>query len=197
MDFANRLRKEMTEGIVRAVLEDAGYRVIDSGIERVLRELSCLSATEYRGLGYPDAMSNLPDFTVMTREQDEKYLVEVKYRSEWGRSIFDEVRDQVRIFGEIVLVSVNATAQDPQGHNMPSRFIRCCGLKFDGGIYKVEQRQKDTRAKVWVPVDAVGDGPGLWWSMSPLPEKFTKLSENKDRSTLYSAVNVLSGILDP
>jgi hypothetical protein len=133
----------------------------------------------------------------MTREQDEKYLVEVKYRSEWGRSIFDEVRDQVRIFGEIVLVSVNATAQDPQGHNMPSRFIRCCGLKFDGGIYKVEQRQKDTRAKVWVPVDAVGDGPGLWWSMSPLPEKFTKLSENKDRSTLYSAVNVLSGILDP
>lgn len=196
MEFANRIKKEMTEGIVRAVLEDAGYRVIDSGIERVLREISCLSAMEYQRLSYPDAMSHLPDFTVMTRDQDEKFLVEVKYRANWGRDIFDEVREQVRLFGEIVLVSVNASAQDPRGQNMPSRFIRCCGLKFDGGIYKVEQRVKDTRARVWNAVDAVGDGDGLWWSMSPLPEKFLKLSDNRDRATLYSAVNALSGILD-
>nr|WP_279196851.1 hypothetical protein [Ralstonia mannitolilytica] len=35
MDFENRIKKEMTEGIVKAILEDAGYRVIDSGIEKV------------------------------------------------------------------------------------------------------------------------------------------------------------------
>jgi len=57
MSFANRIKKEMTEGIVRALLEDAQYRVIDSGIEKVLRELSCLSAMEYKALGYPDAMA--------------------------------------------------------------------------------------------------------------------------------------------
>lgn len=34
----------MTEGIVKAILEDAGYRVIDSGIEKVLREVSCMNA---------------------------------------------------------------------------------------------------------------------------------------------------------
>lgn len=85
--FSDRIKKEMTEGIVRAILEDAHYRVIDSGIEKVLRELSCLSAVEYKKLGYPDAMSNLPDFTVMNRDQTTKQLVEVKYRSNWSKKI--------------------------------------------------------------------------------------------------------------
>ncbi|MBU9391491.1 hypothetical protein KTE71_28780, partial [Burkholderia multivorans] len=44
MSFTSRIKKEMTEGIVRAILEDAQYRVIDSGIEKVLRELSCLTS---------------------------------------------------------------------------------------------------------------------------------------------------------
>ncbi|CAJ0736137.1 hypothetical protein [Ralstonia mannitolilytica] len=59
MDFENRIKKEMTEGIVKAILEDAGYRVIDSGIEKVIRELSCMSSFEYAKLAYPDAMSRL------------------------------------------------------------------------------------------------------------------------------------------
>ena len=84
MDFESRIKKEMTEGIVKAIFEDVGYRVMDSGIEKILRELSCLSVAEYASLGYPGAMSMLPDFTVMDREQTVKYLVEVKYRSKWG-----------------------------------------------------------------------------------------------------------------
>jgi hypothetical protein len=67
MSFPSRIKKAMTEGIVRATLEDAHYRVIDSGIEKVLRELSCLNSVEYAALGYPDAMSHLPDFTQSTR----------------------------------------------------------------------------------------------------------------------------------
>ncbi|MEE7546891.1 hypothetical protein HF319_07505 [Xanthomonas sp. Kuri4-1] len=61
MDFRNRIKKEITEGIVRAVLDDAGYRVIGCGIENVLRELSCLSALEYAGLDYPKAMRGILD----------------------------------------------------------------------------------------------------------------------------------------
>jgi len=131
----------MTEGIVKAILEDAGYRVIDSGIEKVLRELSCLSPIEQGNLGYPDAMRRLPDFTVMNREQDQKFLVEVKYRKKWGKEIFEEVREQARLFGELTLISINASADDPFNINSPSRFIRCCGLKFDSGIFKIEVRQ--------------------------------------------------------
>ncbi len=194
MKFVDRIKKEMTEGIVRAILEDAQYRVIDSGIEKVLRELSCMSAVEYKALGYPDAMSHLPDFTVMNRDQTSKQLVEVKYRSNWGKALFEEVREQVRLFGEIVLVSLNAGADDPRKINMPSRFLRCCGLKFDGGVYMV-QRNID-KAAVWTPVDEIKDGSGLWWSMLKLHEKFPQLGEESNKDTLFQAVSALAGILE-
>jgi hypothetical protein len=192
--FSDRIKKEMTEGIVRAILEDAQYRVIDSGIEKVLRELSCLSAIEYKKLGYPDAMSHLPDFTVMNRDQTTKQLVEVKYRSNWGKNLFEEVKDQVRLFGEIVLISVNSKAEDPRGYNTPSRYLRCCGLKFDGGTYMIQHNIG--KAMIWSPISQVQDGSGLWWSMLKLHEKFPQLSEENNKNTLFQAVNALAGILD-
>lgn len=195
MDFSSRIKKEITEGIARAILEDVGYRVIDSGIEKVVRELSCLSAIEYKTLGYPDAMSHLPDFTVMNREQDEKFLVEVKYRKNWGKEVLEEVREQVKLFGEITLISVNASADDPKCKDLPSRFIRCCGLKFDGDNYMVEQRQQN-KSREWNQIENIGNGSGLWWSMTPLHEKFTKLNESRHTEILFSAVKALSGILD-
>lgn len=192
--FSDRIKKEMTEGIVRAILEDAHYRVIDSGIEKVLRELSCLSAVEYKKLGYPDAMSNLPDFTVMNRDQTTKQLVEVKYRSNWSKKLFEEVKEQVKLFGEIVLISVNAKAEDPRGYNTPSRYLRCCGLKFDGGSYMIQQNID--KNIVWTPIDQIQDGSGLWWSMLKLHEKFPQLKEENNKSTLFHSVNALAGILD-
>ncbi|MBR7998419.1 hypothetical protein KDW53_04520 [Burkholderia vietnamiensis] len=200
MSFTSRIKKEMTEGIVRAILEDAQYRVIDSGIEKVLRELSCLSSVEYGVLGYPDAMSHLPDFTVMNREQTTKQLVEVKYRTDWGKTLLEEVENQVRIFGEIVLVSVNAKAPNPNGQNLPSRFLRCCRLKYDGGIYKVElNRQKKEDKSIyqaWEPVKALNDGTWLWWAMRPLHEVFSQLKEDSNKDTLFHAVEALAGILE-
>jgi hypothetical protein len=80
-----------------------------------------LSAVEYPSLGYPDAMSHLPDFTVMNREQTSKQFGEVKYRTHWGKNLFDDVREQVRLFGEIVLVSVNARAKDPRAPTWTER----------------------------------------------------------------------------
>jgi hypothetical protein len=40
----------------RKILDDAPYRVVDSGIENLVRELECLTALEYAGLDYPKAM---------------------------------------------------------------------------------------------------------------------------------------------
>jgi hypothetical protein len=37
MEFENRIKKGMTEGIVRALLDDAGYRVIEHGVEKTAR----------------------------------------------------------------------------------------------------------------------------------------------------------------
>lgn len=200
MSFTSRIKKEMTEGIVRAILEDANYRVIDSGIEKVLRELSCMTSPEYGALGYPDAMSRLPDFTVMNREQTTKQLVEVKYRTVWDKQLLENVEEQVRIFGEIIVVSVNAAATDPRGHNLPSRYLRCCRLKHDGGIYKVElnkrRRSSQPYEPTWEPVNTLKDGPWLWWAMRPLHEVFVQLSEDSNKDTLFHAVEALAGILE-
>ncbi|WOE76277.1 hypothetical protein [Alterisphingorhabdus coralli] len=69
MDISSRIKKEMSEGIVRAIFEDAGYRVIDSGIEKFIREISVLTINEYKSLNYPDPMNSLPDFIIMDRDQ--------------------------------------------------------------------------------------------------------------------------------
>lgn len=198
MSFTNRVKKEMTEGIVRAILEDAGYRVIDTGIEKVIRELCCLSRTEYTDLAYPQTMSCLPDFVVMDREQKEKHLIEVKYRADWGKSVIDEVREQVRIFREIMLICVHANAPDPKSINGPSRYLRCCKLRYEDGKYQIRSRRKGKLAD-WKDVDGLEDNESLWWAfMSPLQNHFDNLE--KDSSSTYArltaAIKALGGILD-
>lgn len=201
MNFENRIKKEMTEGIVKAILEDAGYRVIDSGIEKVIRELSCLSQVEYQNLEYPDAMKHLPDFTVMDREQKKKYLVEVKYRSNWSKEILLEVKDKVKIFGKLILISVNANPPFEKTRNIPSEFLRCCNLRFAGDKYEVELSEQDwprpygSRIFYWKDVDDITDDQKLWWRMSPLQDKFTELKSRREDLTLFSAVQALAGIL--
>ena len=194
MDFTNRIKKEMTEGMVRAILEDAGYRVIDFGIEKVVREVSYMGADAYNALEFPDAMRNMPDFAVMDKDQKEKFLVEVKYRSEWGKKIFEDVKDQVQDYGEIILVSLNAKAKDPKKINGPSRYLRCCSLKFDGDAYMVEVRNKKNDFE-WKDVESLDDKDRLWWLMSPLQEKFGQLPTQTDGKTLCAAIDALTGIV--
>ena len=201
LSFANRIKKEMTECIVRALLEDAGYRVIDSGIEKVIRELSCMPVLEYKGLSYPKALSLLPDFTVMDREQKTKFLVEVKYRKVWGEDIFQEVKEQVRLYGELVLISFNARAPDEKNYKSPLRFLRCCRLRFEGDEYQVQYRSngngKGNGVVAFKSVAGLENtDQWLWWSMLSLPEVFTQLNEKANEKTLFQAVNALAGILE-
>lgn len=201
MDFESRIKKEMTEGIVKAVFEDVGYRVIDSGIEKILRELSCLSGIEYSALGYPDVMSMLPDFTVMDRDQTVKFLVEVKYRTKWGRSLFDEIRKQVETFGDLVVVSVNSNPPNQFETKYPSAYLRCCRVRFENGNYSLQLKyeKKDGQWNhYWKSLDELElDDDALWWAMSPLEKVFVKLKEADldSRASLDSAIRALSGIL--
>ncbi|AVM74133.1 hypothetical protein MSR1_16410 [Magnetospirillum gryphiswaldense MSR-1] len=192
MDFLSRVKKEMSEGIARAIFEDAGYRVIDAGVEKVFREVACLSPLEYAKLAMPDAVRKLPDFMVMNREQDQKYLIEVKYRDSWSKAVLSEVKDQVALFGEMILLSINASADNPRKFkDSPSRFIRCCALRLNAGVYEMEMRNN----RGWEPVDKLDDDAGLWWATWPLWEKFPQLKEDGNSKTLSLAVKTLKGIL--
>ncbi|MGU7774996.1 hypothetical protein ACV229_33070 [Burkholderia sp. MR1-5-21] len=198
MDFDSRIKKEMSEGIVKAILEDAQYRVIDSGIEKVVRELAHMDPADYAKLDYPEAMRRMPDFTVMTPDQTEKFLVEVKYRAQWNRSLFEEIVDQVKIFGELVLVSINAHPPNEKDYHYPSTYIRCCRVRYQDGQMHVELRSKMKGTHYWLQFDKVWDDVNLWWAMSDLRQVFTRLGDDKldSSNSLKSAIKALEGILN-
>jgi hypothetical protein len=187
----------MSEGIIRALLEDAGYRVIDCGIETVIRELVCLTADEYLELEYPDAMRDLPDFTVMTKQQNEKQLVEVKYRSDWGKKLFMELRQQVKTFRMITLVTVYSKPPEKVADlkALPSRFMRSCRLKFEGERYFAELNMSDREAQsTWIDFEDLPNDD-LWWKMKLLQDQFPLMAARKADQTLMTAVQAIQGIL--
>jgi len=194
MKFIDRVKKEMSEGIVRALLEDANYRVIDLGIEKFLREVSCLPALEYCDLNFPDAMRLLPDLMIMDREQTAKDLVEVRYRSGWGLECIGELKEKVSIFKHIIAVFINPYPDDPKNLGGPSRYLRCCRLKFENDVHYVHLRRQ-ANVYDWVRVDEENDASHLWWAMTPIQEMFPKVVGNGRWVPLSEAIEAISGIL--
>lgn len=182
MELENRIKKEVSEGIVRAILEDAGYRVIDSGIEKVIREVTCMDHDAYVRLGFPDAISRLPDFTVMDPEQNEKILVEVKYRHSFDEAIFSDERlkKQVEIFGKVCLVVVNGSAPDPKGFGYPERFVRCVELTLEDGRINPDLRDSDS---------------SMWWRMREIHEVFDLVQRDKMSNPVRDAVAAFRSML--
>jgi hypothetical protein len=193
MDFLSRIKKEMTEGMVRAVLTDAGYRVIGLGVEAAVREVDCLNAMEYASLDMPKAMRSMPDFLVMNRAQTFKWLVELKYRARWDVSIFSDIAEQVRLFGEMVLVYVNANPPAAKGREGPSANMRCCRVRCIEG--QLEAYLKCNDAMRWVEPADLGDHDGQWWALVPIQNVFEQVKNKRDDKTLMKAVRSLQGIL--
>ena len=82
MAFENRFKKEVTERIVRALLDAVGYRVIEYGVEKTSRELTPMTREEYLRLCLPDSVTKTPGLLVLDRTQTAWWLVEIKYRTQ-------------------------------------------------------------------------------------------------------------------
>lgn len=198
MDFQKRIKKEMTEGIVRAILEDAGYQVVDTGIEKVLREISPMSEDALMQLGIPYSMWKLPDLTAFNPDKTEKFLIEVKYRSAWGKNLLEEISGQVKVHKNLVLVSINANPPNQYDGYYPSTYLRCCRVKHENEVIKVQLRgRKEDKSNFhyWKALDEIVDGEWLWWAMSPMEEIFPLLKDLDDNTTLQTAIKAIEGIL--
>lgn len=95
MQFANRIKGAVTQALLRALLEDSGYRIIPFGVEETWRELAQLKEQDYLALRLPKTLRQLPDFFVSDYPIKNTWLVEVKYRKEWSNSIRDELGSQL------------------------------------------------------------------------------------------------------
>lgn len=191
MKFGNRIKKEMSEGLIRAVLTDAGYRVVSSGVESLVREVECLSSREYNALGFSNGLRKLPDFIVMNRDQSEMHAVEVKYRKDWSPRLLEDIKGQVQLVGRITLICFNAT---PMFSSEPSAatYLRCCELKYENGHYLVNF-YKD-RAFSWREVSAVYEDPEPWFRLAPMQRVFDELEDRWSDKTLENAVLAMESV---
>jgi hypothetical protein len=193
IDLAGRIKHEVAKGVVRAVLKEAGYRVISSGMESVLREVSCLTDAEYKSLNLPMVARRSPDFVVMDREMTTRQMVEVKYRDKVDRTLFDSLTFELRYHPDFTLVLMFGGSQinQAQGNQDLNRFIRYCELRriddrCEIALYDV------SGTLTWQVISGVASS-ALWDGMRPLSQVFPgvfKIDPGVEVSVDYLALSL-------
>ncbi len=84
LPLGNKVKGQLTQSLLSALLEGAGYRITRLGIEDVFYELRLLNEKDYLALALPQTLRSLPDFVVSTKDLKEAHLVEVKFRREFS-----------------------------------------------------------------------------------------------------------------
>jgi len=143
MDFTNRLKGVVTQVLLRALLEDGGYRIIPLGIEEVIRELAVLRKEEYAALKLPNILRQLPDFFVTDKALKKSWLVEVKYRKNWNDQtrvyLGRQIREQVRDWAPLYLIVFLGSPGKPN-RKLPSSWMGLlCLSMIDGEIFALDQ----------------------------------------------------------
>ncbi len=195
MDFSNRIKSGVTQVLLRALLNDAGYRLVPLGVEEVIREAQALSSEQYREMDMPKPLRTLPDFFVANGEMTKSWLVEVKYRSRWNdqvRNHMEELlRDQVSLWNPLYLVIF--LGEKARDNNTPKSSLGICRLVLEndelfilqskGDNDLVGQRSSVHRLIPWQSVD--------WGHMSRIQDVFDGLGERFEDETLKKAVSVM------
>lgn len=85
LGFNEVIKAQVTQSLLTAMLENAGYRVSRLGVEERLAEIKYLDKHRYDALRLPVQLRLLPDLLVTDQELTVAHLVEVKHRSYWDR----------------------------------------------------------------------------------------------------------------
>jgi hypothetical protein len=169
MDFSNRLKGAVTQSLVKSLLIDAGITVVPLGVEESLREVSDLPLEQYLQLNLPGPLRTLPDFFALSRERDQSWLIEVKFRAGWD----EEVKRQL---GEILLAQAqtwsplylilffgNTPSEYPA---WPSSWVRAARLEVVNGVLHVIGHERDTP---WQQIN--------WLHLSKIQDVFPRLND--------------------
>lgn len=173
MDFKNRLKGSLTQTLVKALLEDAGYRTIPLGVEEVIREVSVLSLRDYRGLELPQVLRKMPDYFVADDEISKAWLVEVKYRKVWNdevrRKLGEQILEQVNVWKPLFLTVLLGNSVKPD-NDSPVHSIGVIKLTYERGkivcITSDDKKHKDWSKVTWSDFQRFQDvfsGVGSKW----------------------------------
>ena len=185
MDFSNRLKGAVTQSVIQALLEGAGYRVMPLGIEEILRELKALSRKQYMDLELPEVLRQIPDFFISEEKFDQTWLLEVKYRRRWDENVRAELKEtmkkQIANWDSVyVALILGERAKESQ---MPSANIGVVKLFDYGGELAARGEEED-----WVFWDDL-----KWQQFSRLQDVFPALknADQYEQGTLWQTLNVI------
>ena len=98
LQFTNIVKGQITQTILKALLERGGYRVTRLGIEEFFDEIKHLDLQQYLRLNLPRNLRYLPDLLVAELDMTNAFLVEVKFRRRFdkfsAKSLYDELSRQ-------------------------------------------------------------------------------------------------------
>ncbi|MBA3766438.1 MAG: hypothetical protein H0W99_05515 [Acidobacteria bacterium] len=91
MEFSNILKGQITQSLLKTLMERVGYRVTRLGVEELFGEIKYLSLERYMALGLPLNLRYLPDLLVADPDMLKVWLVEVKFRREFNEQAIDSL----------------------------------------------------------------------------------------------------------
>lgn len=198
MDFKNRIKGSITQTLVKALLQDAGYHIISLGVEEVIREVAALPLSEYKQLELPHVLRKMPDFFVSDQYVERAWLVEVKYRKEWNdrtrTKLGKDIYEQVKSWSPLFLIIFLGTSTKPNNEN-PANSIGVIKLEYDNGkiVHKWEKRKPLTKNEV--PEIVTTDWDDIsWGNFSRFQDIFLDVSTRWESQTILQAFNILKSL---
>jgi len=125
MELDNILKGQLTQSLIKTILEKAGYRVSRLGVEEVFKEVIHLELEQYLNLNLPKQLRSLPDLLVATPEVDKAWLVEVKFRKDftWDtrKELHETLSKQFKYWENAVAILLIG---EYPSKNKPGKFIQ-------------------------------------------------------------------------
>lgn len=119
MEFRSIVKGQLTQSLLKTLMERAGYRVTRLGVEELFGEIQYLDLPQYLALNLPLNLRSLPDLLVADPNMQKAYLVEVKFRREFNEasigSLFKSLSKQREHWQDSYAVVMIATPFVPDG----------------------------------------------------------------------------------
>ena len=167
--YTNMLKGNITQAILKTLLEDSEYSVVPFGIEEVFREIKEMNDEDK--VNIPTVLWKMPDFIILNKCRNDFRMVEVKYRKQFNiqtkKSLKKELAKQLKSWNPLFLILFLGNVSEP---HKPSKIIRATKLTLD----EKENILVSTNKNDNKPIEAV-----RFWELPRVQDIFTNLSEQK------------------
>ena len=128
MDMDDALAGHLVASVFEVLLVDAGYEVVPTGVERIIRELRALKHDAYVDLVH-HRLRTAPDYFVLDVEARQSWLTEVKFRHYIHPALCDDLRAIQHAWAPLALIL--AVAEPPEEWTGVVQHIRVFTIEAD------------------------------------------------------------------